>query len=285
MKLATLHDGSRDGQLVVVSKDLTRYTVVPNVAPTLQTALDSWVHTGSRLREVAESMEHGSQPTERFHEHAACSPLPRAYQWIHADFSRDGTGEAAISQRASDFFHGPREAIRLADTSGGIDAQPGFAVIVDDVPKGADATTAGEAIRLVMLLGAISFQSEGPDVRNDRDRCVLASFSPVAVTPDVLNGAWDDSRVRLPLSVDIDGEPAGKIEGDEAMPLGFADLVAQAARYRRLAAGSIVSVGPANAQGSASSSEFHAGNRVRIEVRKAGDLSVFGAIEQDIEAE
>ncbi|MEM7768810.1 MAG: 2-keto-4-pentenoate hydratase, partial [Pseudomonadota bacterium] len=81
MKLATLRDGTRDGKLVVVSRDLTRYSAATAIAPTLQAALDDWDKTGPRLAQLFEQLALGSVPSDRFHEHACESPLPRAYQW------------------------------------------------------------------------------------------------------------------------------------------------------------------------------------------------------------
>ncbi|HQR91031.1 MAG TPA: FAA hydrolase family protein, partial [Caulobacter sp.] len=81
MKLASLK-GGRDGRLVVVSNDLAWFTDAATIAPTLQAALDNWEHCEPLLRGLAESLEHGGVPKERFHEHDAASPLPRAYQWL-----------------------------------------------------------------------------------------------------------------------------------------------------------------------------------------------------------
>src|SRR6187549_1382294 len=82
MKLATLKDGSRDGRLVVVSRDLTRFTDAAFLVPTLQAALDDWQRIAPHLLALSESLEHGSVPAGRFHEHDAHSPLPRAYQRV-----------------------------------------------------------------------------------------------------------------------------------------------------------------------------------------------------------
>ncbi len=125
MKLATLKDRTRDGRLVVVSKDLTRYTDVGHIARTLQAALDDWVHVAPRLAAVAESLEAGGQPTQRFHEHDAMSPLPRAYQWADGsaylshvalvrkargqDLPKDVETEPMIYQGGSDSFLAPRD--------------------------------------------------------------------------------------------------------------------------------------------------------------------------------
>ncbi|HET7412968.1 MAG TPA: fumarylacetoacetate hydrolase family protein, partial [Pararhizobium sp.] len=174
MKLATLRDGTRDGRLVVVSKGLTRCTAVSHIARTLQGALDDWKRAGPRLAEVAESLETGSQPTERFHENEALSPLPRAFQWAdgsayvnHVELVRKARGaempksfwtDPLMYQGGSDSFLGPREPIRVADEAWGIDLEGEVAVIVDGVPMGATVDEARAAIRLVMLVNDVSLR-------------------------------------------------------------------------------------------------------------------------------
>jgi fumarylacetoacetate (FAA) hydrolase len=153
MKLATLRDGSRDGRLVVVSRDLTRASGVPHIARTLQAALDDWQHVAPRLRDVAQMLESGAEPTERFHEHDALSPLPRAYQWAdgsayvnHVELVRKARGaempasfwtEPLMYQGGSDSFLAPRARSSMADEAWGIDMEGEVAVIVGDVPMGA----------------------------------------------------------------------------------------------------------------------------------------------------
>ena len=153
MKLATLKDRTRDGRLVVVSKDLTVCSEVGHIARTLQAALDDWDHVAPRLARVYEGMATGSQPVMRFHEHDAHSPLPRAYQWAdcsayvnHVELVRKARGaempasfweDPLIYQGGSDSFLAPRAPIVMEDEAWGIDMEGEVAVIVDDVPMGA----------------------------------------------------------------------------------------------------------------------------------------------------
>jgi len=153
MKLATIKDGSRDGYLVVVSRDLTRCVSAEMIAPTLQAALDDWPRLAHKLDGLAEQLEHGSVPFERFHERHCLSPLPRAYQWAdgsayvnHVELVRKARGaempasfwtDPLMYQGGSDAFLSPREPIRVADETYGIDFEGEVAVIVDDVPMGA----------------------------------------------------------------------------------------------------------------------------------------------------
>lgn len=175
MKLATLKNGTRDGKLVVVSRDLTRLTDASFLAPTLQAALDNWRRIAPHLAALSESLEHGSVPSERFHEHDAHSPLPRAYQWAdgsayvnHVELVRKARNaempasfwtDPLMYQGGSDAFVPPRDPIRMADEAWGIDLEAEVAVIVDDVPMGANTDQAREAIRLIMLVNDVTLRA------------------------------------------------------------------------------------------------------------------------------
>lgn len=263
MKLATLKDGTRDGKLVVVSRDLTRYTDASFLARTLQAALDDWRRVSPHLDALAESLEHGSVPTERFHEHDAMSPLPRAYQWAdgsayvnHVELVRKARGaempatfwtDPLMYQGGSDSFLDPREPIRMADEAWGIDMEGELAVIVDDVPMGATVEEAGAAIRLIMLVNDVSLRGLIPAELGKGfgffQSKPSSAFSPVAVTPDELGEAWDGGKVHLPLNVDLNGKPFGRANAGIDMTFDFPTLVAHAARTRPLCAGSVIGSG------------------------------------------
>ncbi|TKT80948.1 fumarylacetoacetate hydrolase family protein [Aquamicrobium sp. LC103] len=263
MKLATLKNGSRDGRLVVVSRDLTRCTDASFLVSTLQAALDDWVRISPHLAALAESLEHGSVPSERFHEHDAHSPLPRAYQWAdgsayvnHVELVRKARGAALpesfwtdplIYQGGSDSFLAPRDPIVMADEAWGIDMEGEVAVIVDDVSAGASVDEARAAIRLIMLVNDVSLRGLIPAELGKGfgffQSKPSSAFSPVAVTPDELGDAWDGGKVSLPLIVDYNGKPFGKAEAGVDMTFDFPTLVAHAAKSRPLAAGSIIGSG------------------------------------------
>ncbi|RAN33752.1 fumarylacetoacetate hydrolase family protein [Hyphomonas pacifica] len=263
MKLSALKNGARDGRLVVVSKDLTRYTDAAGIAPTLQAALDKWDVYAPKLQQLAEQVELGSVPTARFHEHDCESPLPRAYQWAdgsayinHVELVRKARGaevpesfydDPLMYQGGSDAFLGPRDAIPLGDTAWGCDMEGEIAVITDDVPMGVSEADAAGHIKLVMLCNDVSlrglipaelakgfgfFQSKPP-----------SAFTPVAVTPDELGDAWKDSLVHLPLHVDYNGEAFGRAEAAQDATFSLARLVAHAAKTRPLSAGTVIGSG------------------------------------------
>jgi fumarylacetoacetate (FAA) hydrolase len=327
-----LKNGTRDGRLVVVSRDLTRYTDASFLAPTLQAALDDWVRLSPHLIALAESLEHGSVPSSRFHEHDARSPLPRAYQWAdgsayvnHVELVRKARGaempqsfwtDPLMYQGGSDSFLDPREPIRMADETWGIDMEGEVAVIVDDVAMGASKDEAGEAIRLVMLVNDVSLRAlipaelaKGFGFFQSKSS---TAFSPVAVTPDELGDAWDGERLHLALSVDQNGKPFGRANAGVDMTFDFPTLIAHAAKTRPLCAGSIIGSGTVSNKleggpgkpvaeggvgysciaeirmietidGGAPKTPFmRFGDMVRIEMKDSQGHSVFGAIEQTV---
>ncbi|WP_367715747.1 fumarylacetoacetate hydrolase family protein [Nitratireductor sp. GISD-1A_MAKvit] len=263
MKLATLKNGTRDGRLVVVSRDLTRCTDASFLAPTLQAALDDWSRIAPHLAALSESLDHGSVPAERFHEHDAHSPLPRAYQWAdgsayvnHVELVRKARGaempssfweDPLMYQGGSDAFLAPRDPIRMADEAWGIDMEGEVAVIVDDVPMGATKKQAGEAIRLVMLVNDVSLRGLIPAELGKGfgffQSKPSSAFSPVAVTPEELGEAWDGGKVSLPLCVDYNGKPFGRADAGVDMTFDFPTLIAHAAKTRPLCAGTIIGSG------------------------------------------
>lgn len=269
MKLATLKDGTRDGRLVVVSRDLTQATEAFNIAPTLQKALDDWDRAAPRLADLAEQLEHGSVPSFRFHEHECASPLPRAYQWAdgsayvnHVELVRNARGAAMpesfwtdplIYQGGSDSFLGPRDPIVMADEAWGIDMEGEVAVVTGDVPMGTSPKDARSCIRLVMLVNDVSLRALIPAELAKGfgffQSKPSSAFSPVAVTPDELGDAWDGAKLSLPLHVDLNDKPFGRAAAGIDMTFDFGDLIAHAAKTRPLAAGSIIGSGTVSNKG------------------------------------
>ncbi len=268
MKLASLKAG-RDGQLVVVSDDLAWFTEAADIAPTLQAALDGWDRCEPMLRALAESLAHGSVPRERFHEHEAASPLPRAYQWAdgsayvnHVELVRKARGaempesfwtDPLMYQGGSDGFLGPRDDIPLADEAWGCDLEAEVAVVVGDVAQGASREEALAAIRLVMLVNDVSLRNLIPGELAKGfgffQSKPASAFSPVAVTPDALGAAWKDGKLSGPVEVELNGKPFGRADAGVDMTFDFGTLVAHAAKTRALAAGSIVGSGTVSNRG------------------------------------
>jgi fumarylacetoacetate (FAA) hydrolase len=267
MKLASLK-GGRDGRLVVVSNDLAWYSPADRIALTLQDALDDWDRCEPELRGLAESLEHGSVPRARFHEHDAASPLPRAYQWAdgsayvnHVALVRQARGaempesfwtDPLMYQGGSDGFLGPRDPIPLADEAWGCDLEGEVAVVTGDVPMGASREAALAAIRLVMLCNDVSLRNLIPGELAKGfgffQSKPASAFSPVAVTPDALPN-WKDGKLHGKLEVELNGKPLGEADAGVDMTFDFGTLVAHAARTRALSAGSIIGSGTVSNRG------------------------------------
>ncbi|MES2722790.1 MAG: fumarylacetoacetate hydrolase family protein [Pseudomonadota bacterium] len=268
MKLASLKWG-RDGRLVVVSSDLAWCVEATNIAPTLQAALDDWERCEPLLKGLAESLDHGSIPRVRFHEHDAESPLPRAYQWAdgsayvnHVELVRKARGaempasfwtEPLMYQGGSDGFLAPRDPIPLADEAWGCDMEGEIAVITGDVPQGASREEALAAVRLVMLANDVSLRNLIPDELAKNfgffQSKPASSFSPVAVTPDSLGDAWADGRLKGALEVELNGKPLGEADAGVDMTFDFGTLIAHAAKTRALSAGTIIGSGTVSNRG------------------------------------
>jgi fumarylacetoacetate (FAA) hydrolase len=264
MKLATLDDGTRDGQLAVVSRDLARCVGVPEIARSLQHALDDWARVAPALDALAAALNGSSLPDALpFDPAAARAPLPRAYQWAdgsayvnHVELVRRARGAAMppefwtdplMYQGASDHMLGAGEDIELADEAWGIDFEAEVAVITGDVPMGTRATEAGAGIRLLMLVNDVSLRqlipaelAKGFGFFQSKP---ASAFSPVAVTPDELGAAWHDGKVHLPLLSHLNGALFGRPNAGVDMTFDFPTLIAHVAKTRSLVAGSIVGSG------------------------------------------
>lgn len=262
MKLGSLKSG-RDGKLVVVSKDIVWYADASHIAPTLQAALDDWDRIARDLQNLATDLDHGVIPKERFHEHDAAAPLPRAYQWAdgsayvnHVALVRQARGaempdsfwhEPLMYQGGSDAFLGPRDDIPLADESWGCDLEAEVVVVTGDVPLGATREHALDAVRLVGLTNDVSLRNLIPGELAKGfgffQSKPSSAFSPVFVTPDELGDRWQDGKLSGALCVDLNGQPFGRADAGEDMTFDFGALIAHAAKTRRLGPGTIIGSG------------------------------------------
>jgi len=262
MKLASLKRG-RDGKLVVVSDDLAWCADATHIAPTLQAALDEWDRVLPHLKALATDVRNQAIPLDRFHEHDAASPLPRAYQWAdgsayvnHVALVRQARGaempdsfwhDPLMYQGGSDGFLAPRDAIPLPDEEWGCDLEGEVVVVTGDVPQGASRDEALAAILLVGLTNDVSLRNLIPGELGKGfgffQSKPASAFSPVFVTPDALGDWWQDGKLHRKLFVDLNGKPFGRAEAGDDMTFDFGTLVAHAAKTRKLGAGTIVGSG------------------------------------------
>jgi len=265
MKLATLKDGSRDGQLVVVARDLKTCAAVPAIAASLQAALDNWEELSPRLESAYTELNSGNVPDPLpFDQENCASPLPRAYQWAdgsayvnHVELVRKARGaempetfwtDPLMYQGGSDTFLGPRDDIVMATDDGwGIDYEAEIAVVTSDVPMGTPAEQTGKHIRLFMLVNDVSLRGLIPGELAKGFGFFQAkpssAFSPVAVTPDELGDAWRGGKLHLPLNSYLNGTKFGEPNAGVDMTFNFPSLVAHAAKTRPLGAGAIIGSG------------------------------------------
>jgi fumarylacetoacetate (FAA) hydrolase len=263
MKLATLKNGTRDGRLVVVSRDLSRCTDASSAARTMQEAMDNWDRAEPRLLDLAFALENNAVPSDRFHERHCESPLPRAYQWVdgsayvnHVELVRRARKaemplefwtDPLMYQGGSDSFYGPRDPIPMADEAYGIDFEAEIAVITGDVPMGIKAGDAAKHIRLLTLVNDVSLRNLIPAELGKGfgffQGKASTAFSPVAITPDELGDHWLGTKVLHPLTTILNGTLFGRPNAGVDMTFSFADLIAHAAKTRVLTAGTIVGSG------------------------------------------
>lgn len=322
MKLATLKNGTRDGRLVVVSRDLTRALDATAVAPTMIAALDVWAECEPGLARLARLVEdEAAEGAFPFDPRAAMAPLPRCHQFVDASsFLNHGDimerayrltvekepGVPILIQRQSDDFRGPCDDYTMVAESEEGDFEGEFAVVVDDTPMGSTPEQAASRIRLVTILNDMSMRAHlrrelklGFGFIKAKPATV---FAPVAVTPDELGDAWADGRVHLDLRVSRNGEWFGHPNGRE-MDFGFGELLAHLAYNRNLRAGTILGSGTVSnrdaatvgsaclaerraleviARGEATTTALRFGDRIRFEVTGTDGRSVFGAIDHAI---
>jgi fumarylacetoacetate (FAA) hydrolase len=282
MKLGTLKDGTRDGVLVVVSKDLKRAVPADHIAPTLQDALDDWDYCAPQLATLYEDLNRA--PSSRAFEPDFvnfAAPLPRAYQWAdgsayvnHVELARKARGsemprefwtDPLMYQGGSDSFLGPRDDIALESEDWGIDLEGEVAAITGDVPMGTKPDKAGEHIRLLMLANDVSLRNLiGPEIAKGFGffhSKPSSALSPVAVTPEELGEAWHGGKLHLPLEVYVNGELLGKPNAGVDMTFSFYRLIAHAARTRPLSAGTIIG------SGTVSNKDKSAGSACLVEKR------------------
>jgi len=263
MKLASLRNGHPDGQLAIVSRDLSRYADASDIAPTLQAALDDWDRCKPALEALSDRVNDGTAEASAFDPAQALSPLPRSFQWAdgsayvnHVELVRKARGaempetfwtDPLMYQGGSDAFLAPTEDIPLGDDKWGCDFEGEVAVVTGAGPIGLSPDEAAKQIRLIMIVNDVSlrglipgelakgfgfFQSKPP-----------SAFAPVAVTPDELGDAWDGRKLHLPLVSHLNGEKFGEPDCEVDMTFDFAQLVAHLAKTRPLTNGTIVGSG------------------------------------------
>ncbi|MCY0389077.1 fumarylacetoacetate hydrolase family protein [Robbsia sp. Bb-Pol-6] len=309
MKLATLKDGTRDGQLVVVSRDLHTAVIADAIAPTLQRVIEDWAFHAPQLRALYEALNTGRARRAFGFEPKDCmAPLPRAYRMIaHAayatagvDPARTGAAPMMLAARRGDALLGACDDVLVDEADAGLTCDVGLAAILGDLPPGSAPARAADRLHLLMLADIFAAPAgpgrDGGEPLRQYDRC---AFSPVAVTPDEFGAAWQGVRLTARVDVQLNGrrvEPRG-VEAEADRAADFAQLAAAIARTQGVAAGTIVvSATLRGVAGFEAGTEARAaadaapvsprgletGDRIRVDSLDATGESVCGVIEHSI---
>lgn len=324
MKLATRNNGERDGQLMLVSRDLLWMVDAEGIAATLQDAVENWQQMQPVLQARYAALNAGLITRAiPFDAGKLLAPLPRAWQWLdgsaflsHGERMQqafnlppiEGVEDTPLMyQGCGDDFLGACEDIVCADDAWQLDFEGEYAVLVDDVPMGCNPIAALSHVRLLLQLNDISLRALAPREMKTGFGFIHAkpssAFAPVAVTPDELGESWRDGRIHLPLTIQRNGEPFGRQSGAE-MHFHFGELIAHAALTRRLRAGTLVGSGTVSGRDSAKGASciaevraletiasgaprtpyLQVGESIFMESRSGDDRAVFGAIQQRVTA-
>ncbi len=323
MKLATLkHPELKDGELIVVSKDNTKGVKATSIAPNLLAAMDNWKMAKPRLEELYSQLNNGSVNNSfDIDQKELHSPMPRTWQWadgsafIHhiklVRMARNAPLPETLEtvplmyQGGSDTFLAPMEPIPQIDFSHGTDLEGEVGVIVGDVPMGVSSEEALKHIELFVIINDVSLRGLIPDELKAGfgffQGKPSSAFAPFAVTEDELGEAWREGRIHLPLKVEINGEFFGKANAGE-MHFHFGQLIAHAARTRRLSAGTIIGSGTVSNEnremgssclvekrmlekideGAMKTPFLKVGDTVKIEMYDSQGNDIFGTIEQEV---
>ncbi len=322
MKLATLRDGSRDGQLVVVSSDLKTCHLAYPITPTLQRALDDWSFIEPQLAQLHHQLNTGrAKYPFAFNPNDCLAPLPRAFQWAdastyptHVERVLSARGltvpehfatDFLMYQGGSDHLLGACENAEFIDDAHGIDFEAEIAVVTTNVPMGAGPQECEQRVALIGLVNDWSLRelvnTEVPKGFGFFQSKPATSFAPVFVTPDELGDHWKDGRLQMNVTIHWNGSRVGRIDAS-GMVASFGQLIAHAARTRHLSAGSIIGAGTVSEvnekagfaciaekraielkmSGIATTAYMKMGDTVRIEVLNTEGKSMFGAIEQTV---
>ncbi|MBZ8142890.1 fumarylacetoacetate hydrolase [Rubrivivax gelatinosus] len=311
MKLATLKDGSRDGQLAVVSRDLTQAHFAAGIAGRLQQVLDDWNFLSPQLEDLYTALNQGkARHAFAFDARQCLAPLPRAFHWAEVPAYPDAAERVlralgieppaalreapAVVAAAGDGLLGAHDEALFEQALPGLDFGPQLAVVTGDVDAGTPADRALDGVRLVLLANAWRSGADGA--------APPAAFAPVAVTPEELGEAWRGGRLQLAIETRLDGRRFARLDAAAGLRWHFGRLIARVAATRALGAGTIVGTGTVGARdaadgagciaerraleaaagGEAATPWLAFGNTVRIEAFAADGASVFGAIEQRV---
>lgn len=293
MKLASIDNKTRDGQLVVVNKELTKAVKVSEIAETMQFAIDNWNETEAKLQSIYKDLNSDKLPNAfSFSSIRVLAPIPRAYHWAdgsayvtHVELVRKARNselpesfwiDPLMYMGASDAFIGANDDIEIENEDWGIDFESEVAVITDDVPAGTNSEDALNHIKLITIINDVSLRNLIPNELSKQfgfyQSKPWTTFAPVVVTPDELDDSWKNGKLHLPLSSTLNGKLIGSPDAGIDMTFDFGQLVAHASKTRSLMAGTVIGSGTVANQGSPNGSSCLAEVRC-LEIIKDGKAS------------
>ena len=324
MKLGSISNNSRDGCPVLVDRYLKHMVPVNNVIDNWQLGIENWSAVSPKLEKIYEKLDKGlAEGAIPYDRSKLSAPFPRAYQWLdgsayvtHVELLRKARGvelpanfwvDPLMYQGGSDHFLGPCETIKIKDINWGVDFEGELAVVVDDVPLGISENKAEQHIKLIMLVNDISLRNLIPDELNKGFGFVHgkppSAFGPLAITPDTIGQSWKDGKVHLPLLIKLNGKKVGFANAGVDMTFSFPELVAHAAKTRRLRAGTIIGSGTISNsdqqhgysciaeirmietinEGAPHTPFLQYGDKITMEMLASDGQSIFGSLEQTVE--
>ncbi|HEX5785048.1 MAG TPA: fumarylacetoacetate hydrolase family protein [Burkholderiaceae bacterium] len=292
MKLATYRDGSRDGQLVVVSRDLTQAHYATHVAHTLQQVLDDWNFVSPQLEDLSRELNHGKARHVFPFDPAQClAPLPRTSQCVRAHAvapapTRNRGGVADLLTLPGDALLGARADLPLADVADGLDFEAGWAVLCSDLPQGCAPARALEGVRLLTLantwvLREVQARERAAQVGEVQSRPAV-TLGPVVVTPDELGGAWASGRVSLTLEVLLNGRRVVQGQADQAQAQHAGQWLAALAARRPVRAGAVVCSGPLLTPTGGPAGGLQPGDCLRVTLTAADGSQPLGTMDTEV---
>ena len=324
MKLGSIADNSCDGCPVLVDRCLRCMVPVNNVIDNWQLAIENWSAVSPKLQKIYEKLDKGlAEGASPYDRSKLSAPFPRAYQWLdgsayvtHVELLRKARGvelpanfwlDPLMYQGCSDHFLGPCEPIKIKDINWGVDFEGELAVVVDDVPLGISENKAEQHIKLIMLVNDISLRNLIPDELSKGFGFVHgkppSALGPLAITPDTIGQSWKDGKVHLPLLIKLNGKQVGLANAGVDMTFSFPELVAHAAKTRRLRAGTIIGSGTISNsdqqhgysciaeirmietinEGAPHTPFLQYGDKITMEMLASDGQSIFGSLEQTVE--
>lgn len=321
MKLGTIKSSSRDGKLVVISKDNKTLVVADHIAPNLREATENWSIVKEELENLYKDLNTGKAEGRTFTQEDFLSPLPRTFQWIdgstfiqHIKLVRKSRNVALpetlttiplVYQGSGDSFLSPTQDIPQRDVADGTDFEGEVAVVVDDVPMGVKPKDALKHIILFMLVNDVSLRALAPAELKRGFGFVQSkpssSFAPFAVTQEELGDSWKNGRIHLPLLVNFKGQFFGKANAG-SMHFHFGELICHCAATRKLTAGTIIGSGTVSNDDTSKGSSclvekrtlekintgearqpfMKVGDCIKIEMQDEQGQNIFGTISQKV---